>query len=84
MKRYIDYKLKSDVIKAGLHKQIGFIDSSDYLLHEDGLVPSCNLDELYFDLCNQYDYKWIKEARKINIRKKALLMQGFFLGDYNE
>lgn len=65
-RKTIDYKLKSDVIKAGLHKQIGFIDSSNYLYEVDGIVPSVNLDDLYFDLCNSYDFKWIKEARKIN------------------
>ena len=68
---FIDYKLKSDVMKEGLHTRINVIDRYDFLQHRDfvelGIVPSQKYDDEYVNLTMKYGSKWIKEARKINI-----------------
>ena len=61
-----DYKLKSEVMKLQLHKKIGYIDRCDFLKARDGVVVDKDIDDKYFQLCLDYDFKLIKEGRKIN------------------
>ena len=62
----IDYKYKSTILKTDLCKRINAIDKKTYLNIQDGIVQDYDLDNKYFDLLLQYDYKDIQEARKIN------------------
>lgn len=62
----IDYKYKSSILKTDLCKRINAIDKKTYLNSLEGVVNDYDLENTYFDLLLQYDYKDIKEARKIN------------------
>lgn len=62
----IDYVKKSSILKTDLCKRINAIDRRTYLNSIDGVVTDNELDNKYFDLLNEYDYKDIKEARNIN------------------
>lgn len=63
----IDYKLKSLVLKTDICKRLKYIDRNDFVKARDGIIyDKCN-DDKYFDLLCDYDYKWIKEGRKINV-----------------
>lgn len=62
----IDYKYKSSILKTDLCKRINVIDKQTYLNYQDGIIIDYALEDTYFDLLNSYDYKDIKEARKIN------------------
>ena len=63
----IDYARKAKVIASGLHKKVSKIDKLTYLNSINGIVADKELDDEYFDLCQEYDYKDIEEARKINL-----------------
>jgi len=69
--RFIDYKLKADVMRVNLHKDVKKIDYVEHIknraYYEDGIVMTNKYDDLYVDLIMQYGIKWIREARKINI-----------------
>lgn len=62
----IDYKYKSTILKTDLCKRINKIDKQTYINNQDGIIQDYALDNQYFDLLLQYDYKDIQEARKIN------------------
>lgn len=62
----VDYARKSRVMALGLHKKISKIDKLTYLDAINGVERNEKLDDEYFNLCMQYDYADIKEARKIN------------------
>lgn len=62
----IDYKYKSTILKTDLCKRINAIDKKTYLNSLDGVIQDYDLDNKYFNLLNEYDYKDIQEARKIN------------------
>ena len=62
----IDYLYKSNILKTDLCKRVGAIDRKTYLNSLEGIVRDNDLDDAYFDLCLNNDYKAIKEARKIN------------------
>lgn len=62
----IDYKYKSRILKTDLCKRINAIDKKTYLNNCEGIVQDNELDNAYFDLLLQYDYKDVEEARKIN------------------
>jgi len=62
----IDYKYKSTILKTDLCKRINAIDKRTYLNTQDGIIQDYDLDNKYFDLLLEYDYKDIQEARKIN------------------
>jgi len=62
----IDYGYKSSILKTDLCKKINIIDKKTYLNSVYGVVSDSKLDNDYFDLCLEYDYKDISEARKIN------------------
>lgn len=62
----IDYIYKSNILKTDLCKRINAIDKKTYLNHLDGIIQDYDLDNKYFDLCLEYQYKDIVEARKIN------------------
>ena len=63
----VDYARKAKVIASGLHKKVSKIDKLTYLNSIDGIVSDKSLDDEYFDLCLEYDFKDIQEARKINL-----------------
>ena len=69
--RYIDYKLKADVMRVNLHNDIKKVDYYEHVknraFYEDGLILNNPFDDLYVDLTIKHGGKWIKEARKINI-----------------
>lgn len=69
--RFIDYKLKSDVMRENLHLKIKRIDNFDFkehqLLCDEGIIPSHKYDDEFVNLEMTYGVRWIKEARKINI-----------------
>ena len=62
----IDYVKKSKLLKTDICKRINYIDKQTYLNSKEGIVQDYDLDSKYFDLLNEYDYKDIEEARKIN------------------
>lgn len=62
----LDYAYKAKILKTDLCKRINKIDKMTYLNSLDGVIQDYDLDSAYFDLLNEYDYKDIKEARKIN------------------
>ena len=63
----IDYVYKSKILKTDLCKKINKIDTLTFINSRDyGIVNDSSLDDSYFDLLLQYDYKDIQEARKIN------------------
>lgn len=62
----IDYEHKSRVLKTGLCKRINYIDKRTYLNDINGIIKDNDLDNQYFNLLLEYDYKDICEARKIN------------------
>lgn len=68
--RNIDYKLKSDVMKVNLHRDIKKVDYEDFCLRclkEDyGIIAKNKYEDDYTTLLFKYGSKWIKEARKIN------------------
>lgn len=63
---YIDYVYKSKILKTDLCKRVGRIDAKTYLNSLDGIITDNELENSYFDLLLEYDYKDIQEARKIN------------------
>ena len=65
--KMIDYKLKAEVLKTDLCKKMKVVDRNNYLPLRDGLVIDKNNDDKYVDLLFKYGYKWIREARKINL-----------------
>ena len=62
----IDYKYKSTILKTDLCKHINRIDKQTYINNQEGVIQDYDLDNQYFDLLLQYDFKDIQEARKIN------------------
>lgn len=68
--RNIDYKLKADVMRVNLHRNIKKIDYEEHIkfraFYEDGVIISNKYDDEYVELTMKYGLKWIKEARKIN------------------
>lgn len=62
----VDYRYKSTILKTDLCKRINVIDKQTYLNSIDGIIEDNALDNKYFDLLNEYDFKAIEEARKIN------------------
>lgn len=62
----IDYKLKAEILKTDLPKQLKVVDRNNYLLIQDGIVIDKDNDNNYIDLLFKYGHKWIREARKIN------------------
>lgn len=66
MKRNIDYKYKSFVMKTNMHKYVGLLDKQLYLLQNDGIVPAKDIYSEYNDLYDEYGAKFIKECHKIN------------------
>lgn len=62
----VDYVYKSSILKTDLCKKISRIDKLTYLNNIEGIVGDAALDNDYFELCNDYPYKDICEARKIN------------------
>ncbi len=62
----LDYAYKAKILKTDLCKRINKIDKLTYLNSLEGVIQDYDLDNEYFDLCNEYDFKDIKEARKIN------------------
>ena len=63
---YIDYVYKSKILNTDLCKRIKKIDAITYLNDINGIVNDKQLEESYFDLTLEYDFKDIQEARKIN------------------
>ena len=67
---FIDYKLKSAVMKVGLHNDLKKIDYESFVnardFYENGVINKSQFDDLYTDLLFKYGGKWVKEARKIN------------------
>lgn len=61
----IDYGYKSIILKTDLCKRINAIDRQTYINSQNGIVQDYDLDNTYFDLLMQYDYKDVEEARKI-------------------
>lgn len=72
----IDYFYKSKVLKTDLCKRVNDIDKKTYFNGLNGVIKDNKLDDDYFDLLLEYDYKDVKEARKINkaqyLRSKRL------------
>ena len=64
--RYIDYKLKAEVLKTGVNKKVSSIDRAKYLLCRDGIIPSYDVDSAYIDVLFKYGKTYIDESRKIN------------------
>lgn len=62
----VDYERKSKVLKTDLCKRINKIDKLTYLNAKEGIITDYKVEEEYFALLNEYDYKDIHEARKIN------------------
>jgi len=62
----IDYKYKSSILKTDLCKRVNAIDRQTYLNAINGIVRDEKLDNEYFYLLLENDYKDVKEARKIN------------------
>ena len=62
----IDYKYKSSILKTDLCKRVNAIDRQTYLNAINGIVKDEKLDNEYFYLLLENDYKDVKEARKIN------------------
>lgn len=63
----LDYVRKSKVISSGLCKKIQRIDTLTYLNTLEGIVGDSELDNEYFDILLNNDYKDIEEARKVNL-----------------
>ena len=63
----IDYKYKSSILKTDLCKRVNAIDKQTYLNSINGVVRDEKLDNEYFYLLLENDYKDVKEARKINL-----------------
>ena len=63
----IDYKYKSSILKTDLCKRINAIDKQTYLNAINGIVRDEKLDNDYFNLLLENDYKDVQEARKINL-----------------
>lgn len=66
MKRKIDYKYKSFVIRTGMHKYISSLDFQLFNFQENGVIPSIDLESEYSDLYNTYGAKFMKECQRIN------------------
>lgn len=62
----IDYVYKSKILKTDLCKKINRIDALTYKNSLEGIVRDTQLDNEYFDLLLEHDFKDIQEARKIN------------------
>lgn len=62
----IDYKYKSFVLKTNMHKYVSFLDKSQYLLMNDGIIPKVDIESEYCDLYDEYGAKFIHECHKIN------------------
>lgn len=61
-----NYQAKAKAIASKVDKKIGRIDRGNYLLANEGIVPSSDLEWDYIDLVFQYGYDLIKEGRRIN------------------
>lgn len=69
--RFIDYKLKADVMRVNLHKKMKKIDYEDYcvrcLKDDYGIIAKNKYEDEFTDLLFKYGRKWLKEAQKVNL-----------------